>query len=60
MDINFIAYRRDYELIIRFKTTNAYLHNSHVNSSEKNEEAYRDRRYFGTKSKGYDSTMKKE
>ena len=50
---------RDYELIRRFKTTTTSLHDSHVDLSEKNEVVYRDRGYFGAKSKGYDATMKR-
>ena len=50
---------RDYELIRRFKTTTSSLHDSQVDLSEKNEVVYRDRGYFGAKSKGYDATMKR-
>jgi len=50
---------RDYELIRRFKTTTASVHDSQVDLSEKNEVVYRDRGYFGAKSKGYDATMKR-
>jgi len=51
---------KDYEYIKRFKTTLASLSDSHVNFSEKNEMVYRYRGYFGTKSRNYDTTMKKQ
>jgi len=50
---------RDYELIRRFKTTTASLHDFQIDLSEKNEVVYRDRGYFGAKSKGYDATIKR-
>jgi IS5 family transposase len=50
---------REYELIRRFKTTTASVHDSQVDLSEENEVVYRDRGYFGAKSKGYDATMKR-
>ena len=50
---------RNYELIRGFKTTTALLHDSYVDLSEKNEVVYRDRGYFGAKSKSYDATMKR-
>jgi IS5 family transposase len=50
---------RNYELIRRFKTTTSSLHDSYVDFSEKNEVVYRDRGYFGAKSKGYDATIKR-
>ena len=35
------------------------LHDSKINLSEINKVVYRDRGYFGAKSKGYDATMKR-
>jgi IS5 family transposase len=43
----------------RLKTTTASLHDSCIDLSEKNEVVHRDRGYFGAKSKGYDTTMKR-
>jgi transposase, IS5 family len=40
---------RDYELIRRFKTTIASVHDSYVDLTEKNEVVYRNRGYFGAK-----------
>ena len=62
LDISFIIYNiidRDYELIRRFKTTTASVHDSQVDLTEENEVVYRDRGYFGAKTKGYNATMKK-
>ena len=50
---------RDYELIRRFKTTTASVHDSYVDLTEENEVVYRDRGYFGAKTKGYTTTMKR-
>jgi len=50
---------RNYELIRRFKTTTASVHDSQVDLSEENEVVYRDREYFEAKSKGYDATKKR-
>lgn len=50
---------RDYELIRRFKTTTASVHDSQVDLSEENEVVYRDRGYFGAEAKGFAATMKK-
>ena len=50
---------RDYELIRRFKTTTASVHDSYVDLTEENEVVYRDRGYFGAKTKGYNATMKR-
>ena len=49
---------RDYETIREFETTTASFRDSKVELSERNEVVYRDRWYFGAKSKGYDKTMK--
>ncbi len=43
---------RDYELIRRFKTTTASVHDSYVDVTEENEVVYRDRGYFEQKRKG--------
>ncbi len=50
---------RDYELIRRFKTTTASVHDSYVDLTEENEVVYRDRGYFGAKTKVYNATMKR-
>ncbi len=50
---------RDYELIRRFKTTTASVHDSYVDLTEENEVVYKDRGYFGAKTKGYNVTMKR-
>ena len=50
---------RDYELIRRFKTTTASVHDSYVDLTEENEVVYIDREYFGAKTKGYNATMKR-
>lgn len=50
---------RDYELIRRFKTTTASVHDSQVDLSEENEVVYRDRGYFGAEAKGFAATMKR-
>jgi Transposase and inactivated derivatives, IS5 family len=50
---------RDYELIRRFKTTTALVHDSQVDLSEENEVVYRDRGYFGAKAKGFAATIKR-
>ena len=50
---------RDYELIRRFKTITASVHDSYVDLTEENEVVYRDRGYFGAKTKAYDATMKR-
>ncbi|AKB36468.1 Transposase [Methanosarcina siciliae C2J] len=50
---------RDYELIRRFKTTTALVHNSQVDLSEENEVVYRDTGYFGAEAKGFTATMKR-
>ncbi len=47
------------ENIRKFETTTASFHDSKVDLSEGNEVVYRDRGYFGAKSKGYDKTMKR-
>ncbi|WP_135603954.1 IS5 family transposase [Methanococcoides sp. NM1] len=49
----------DYDMIRRFKTTTASLHDSQVDLSEEGEVVYRDRGYFGATSKGYDATMQR-
>lgn len=54
-----IIINRVYELIRRLKTTTASLHDSKVNLLEKNEVVYRDKGYFGAKSKDYYATMKR-
>ena len=61
LDISFIIYNiidRDYELIRRFKTTTAKIHDFQISFS-KNEVVYRDRGYFGAKTKGHNATMKR-
>jgi len=50
---------RNYELIRRFKTTTASVHDSYVDLTEENEVVYRDRGYFGAKTKGYNTTVKR-
>jgi len=50
---------RNYKLIRRFKTTTASVHDSQVDLTEENEVVYRDRGYFGAKTKGYNTTMKR-
>ena len=50
---------RNYQLISRFKTTTASIHDSYVDLTEENEVVYRDRGYFGAKTKGYNTTMKR-
>ncbi len=49
----------DYELIRRFKTTTASVHDSYVDMTKENEVVYRGRGYFGAKTKGYNATMKR-
>jgi IS5 family transposase len=40
---------RDYQLIRRFETTTASLHDSGIDLSRKGETVYRDKGYFGVK-----------
>ena len=49
----------DYELIREFKTTTASVHDSQIDLSEEGEVVYKDKGYFGVKSRGYDATMKR-
>jgi transposase, IS5 family len=46
-------------LIRRFKATTTSFHDSYVGLYEKNEVVYKDKGYFGAKSKGYNATMKR-
>lgn len=50
---------KDYELIRRFETTTASLHDSQVDLSEENEVIYRDKGYFGAIAKGFAATMQR-
>lgn len=50
---------RDYELIRRFETTTASVHDSQVDLSEEYEVVYRDKGYFGAEAKGFAATMKR-
>ncbi len=50
---------KDYELIRRFKTTTASVHDSQIDLSELNEVVYRDRGYFGAIAKGFAATMQR-
>jgi IS5 family transposase len=50
---------KDYELIRRFETTTASLHDSQVDLSEENEVVYRDKGYFGAVANGFAATMKR-
>ena len=49
----------DHGLIRAIKTTTASVHDSQVDLSRKGEIVYRDKGYFGTKSRGYDATMQR-
>ena len=50
---------KDYELIRRFRTTTASVHDSQIDLSELNEVVYRDRGYFGAIAKGFAATMQR-
>jgi IS5 family transposase len=50
---------KDYELIRRFETTTASVHDSQIDLSELNEVVYRDRGYFGAIAKGFAATMQR-
>ena len=49
----------DFGLIRSLQTTTASVHDSQIDLSEKGEEVYRDRGYFGTEPKGFDATMQR-
>lgn len=49
----------DYGLIRDLETTTASVHDSQVDLSKPGEVAYKDKGYFGMKSRGYDATMKR-
>ncbi|ADI75082.1 transposase IS4 family protein (plasmid) [Methanohalobium evestigatum Z-7303] len=49
----------DYQLIRRFETTTATVHDNKVDLSRENEVVYRDKGYFGSKCCGYDATMQR-
>jgi len=50
---------KDFELIRRFKTTTASVHDSRIDLSGKNEVVYRDKGYFGVIAKGFSATMQR-
>jgi IS5 family transposase len=50
---------KDFELIRRFETTTAAVHDSRIDLSEENEVAYRDKGYFGVIAKGFAATMQR-
>ncbi|WP_321428544.1 IS5 family transposase [uncultured Methanolobus sp.] len=50
---------KDYELIRRFETTTAAVHDSQVDLSEAGEVVYRDKGYFGAVAKGFAATMQR-
>ncbi|ADI74109.1 transposase IS4 family protein [Methanohalobium evestigatum Z-7303] len=50
----------DYQLIRRFETTTATVHDNKVDLSREDEVVYRDKGYFGTNPQGYDATMQRE
>ena len=50
---------KEHELIRRYETTTASLHDSQVDLSEKGEVVYRDKGYFGVIAKGYAATMQR-
>nr|WP_321498726.1 IS5 family transposase [uncultured Methanolobus sp.] len=50
---------KDYELIRRFETTTASVHDSQVDLSREGEVVYRDKGYFGAVAKGYAATMQR-
>ncbi|WP_407354946.1 IS5 family transposase [Methanolobus sp. WCC5] len=50
---------KDYELIRRFETTTASVHDSQVDLSEVGEVVYRDKGYFGAVAKGFAATMQR-
>ncbi len=64
-DKSFFGYKlhtiidKDYELIRRFKTTTASVHDSQIDLSELNEVVYREREYFGAIAKGFAATMQR-
>ena len=49
----------DYGLVREFETTTASVHDSQIDLSSPGEVVYRDKAYFGVKSRGYDATMKR-
>lgn len=54
------AVDKENQLIRRFKTTTASVHDSQIDLAEKNETVYRDRGYFGVKPRAsIDKTMKR-
>jgi IS5 family transposase len=50
---------KEYELIRRFETTTASVHDSQVDLSKEGEIVYRDKGYFGATAKGYAATMQR-
>lgn len=50
---------KDFELIRRFETTTASVHDSRIDLSEENEVVYRDKGYFGVIAKGFSATMQR-
>jgi len=50
---------KDFELIRRFQTTTASVHDSRIDLSGKNEVVYRDKGYFGVIAKGFSATMQR-
>ena len=50
---------KDYELIRRFETTTASVHDSQVDLSEMNKVVYRDKGYFGVVARGFAATMQR-
>ena len=48
---------KGYELIRRFETTTALVHDSQVDLSEMNEVVYRDKGYFGVVARGFDQHL---
>ncbi|AFV22815.1 transposase [Methanolobus psychrophilus R15] len=50
---------KEYELIRRFETTTASVHDSQVDLSEVGEVVYRDKGYFGAVAKGFAATMQR-
>ena len=49
----------DFELIRRFETTTASVHDSRIDLSEENEVVYKDKGYFGVIAKGFSATMQR-
>lgn len=50
---------KDFELIRRFETTTASVHDSRIDLSEENEVVYKDKGYFGVIAKGFSATMQR-